>query len=76
MAIYNLGSINIDNFYQVAHIPTPGETIAAGHMSVGLGGKGANMSVAAARGAARVVHIGAIGVEGHMDARSTDGIRS
>jgi ribokinase len=64
MAIYNLGSINIDNFYQVAHIPTPGETIAAGHMSVGLGGKGANMSVAAARGAARVVHIGAIGVGG------------
>ena len=64
MAIYNLGSINIDNFYQMAHIPTPGEAIAAGHMSVGLGGKGANMSVAAARGAARVVHIGAIGVEG------------
>ena len=51
MAIYNLGSINIDNFYQVPHIPAPGETIAAGHMSVGLGGKGANMSVAA-RGAA------------------------
>ena len=64
MAIYNLGSINIDNFYQVPHIPAPGETIAAGHMSVGLGGKGANMSVAAARGAARVVHIGAIGAEG------------
>jgi len=64
MAIYNLGSINIDNFYQVPHIPTPGETISAGHMSVGLGGKGANMSVAAARGAARVVHIGAIGPEG------------
>ncbi|NDI06197.1 MAG: ribokinase, partial [Rhodobacteraceae bacterium] len=64
MAIYNLGSINIDNFYQVPHIPAPGETIAAGHMSMGLGGKGANMSVAAARGAARVVHIGAIGAEG------------
>ena len=64
MAIYNLGSINIDNFYQVRQIPAPGETIAAGDMSVGLGGKGANMSVAAARGAARVVHIGAIGAEG------------
>ena len=64
MAIYNLGSINIDNFYQVPHIPAPGETIAAGQMSVGLGGKGANISVAAARGAARVVHIGAIGPEG------------
>ena len=47
MAIYNLGSINIDNFYQVPHI-SAGETIAAGHMSVGLGGKGANMSVASA----------------------------
>lgn len=74
MAIYNLGSINIDNFYQVPHIPAPGETISAEYMSVGLGGKGANMSVAAARGAAHVVHIGAIWGRRRMDARSTDGI--
>lgn len=64
MSIYNLGSINIDNFYKVPHIPAPGETIAASNMSIGLGGKGANMSVAAARGAARVVHIGAVGLDG------------
>ncbi|MFT6676656.1 MAG: ribokinase [Sulfitobacter sp.] len=62
--IWNLGSINADNFYQVPHQPEPGETLAATGFTRGLGGKGANMSVAAARGAARVVHIGAIGVDG------------
>jgi ribokinase len=64
MTIYNLGSINIDMLYQVAHLPAPGETLAADTYSQGLGGKGANMSVAAARAAARVKHIGAIGPDG------------
>jgi len=62
--IWNLGSINIDNFYEVPHLPAPGETLAARSFGFGLGGKGANMSVAAARGAAHVSHIGAIGPEG------------
>lgn len=62
--IWNLGSINIDNFYEVPHLPAPGETLAAFSYGFGLGGKGANMSVAAARAAARVSHIGAIGAEG------------
>lgn len=61
MAIYNLGSINADYVYRVPHLPAPGETIAARDMTAGLGGKGCNMSVAAARAAARTVHIGAIG---------------
>ena len=64
MTIYNLGSINADYFYEVPHIPLPGETIAATRFSIGLGGKGANMSVAVARAAARVVHIGAVGTDG------------
>lgn len=64
MTVWNLGSINIDNFYRVSHLPRPGETIAASEYSCGLGGKGANMSVAAARAAARVAHIGAIGPDG------------
>lgn len=64
MAIYNLGSINIDRFYAVPHFPQPGETISAEDYGEGLGGKGANMSVAIARGAARAVHIGAVGPEG------------
>ncbi|MEL7090509.1 MAG: ribokinase [Pseudomonadota bacterium] len=64
MSVYNLGSINIDNFYAVPHIPGPGETLAATGFNRGLGGKGANMSVAVARGAARAIHIGAVGADG------------
>jgi ribokinase len=57
--IWNLGSINADNFYYLRHLPKPGETIAAEGFNQGLGGKGANMSVAAARAGTRVMHIGA-----------------
>ncbi|WP_333712186.1 ribokinase [Yoonia sp.] len=64
MAIWNLGSINADFVYAVPHIPTPGETLAATGRQMFLGGKGANMSVAAARAAARVNHIGAVGEDG------------
>lgn len=64
MAVYNLGSINADLFYRVPHLLTPGETLASTEHSRGLGGKGANMSVAIARGAARAVHIGAVGADG------------
>ena len=62
--IWNLGSINIDHVYRVPHLPAPGETLAADSYTVGLGGKGANQSVAAARAGARVIHIGAVGAEG------------
>lgn len=68
MTVYNLGSINIDMVYRVSHLPKPGETLAAGRFSQGLGGKGANMSVAAARGAAHVRHIGAVGPDGRWAA--------
>ncbi len=64
MTIWNLGSINVDHVYPVPHIPGPGETLAATGLSHGLGGKGANMSVACARAGADVRHIGAIGPEG------------
>ncbi|WP_439123574.1 ribokinase [Marivita sp.] len=64
MAVFNLGSINADLFYQVPHLLAPGETLASTDHSRGLGGKGANMSVAIARAAARVAHIGAIGRDG------------
>lgn len=64
MPIWNLGSININTVYSVPHIPAPGETISATNRQVFLGGKGTNMSVAAARAAARVHHIGAVGKDG------------
>lgn len=64
MAIWNLGSINADYVYSVDHIPAAGETLASTGRSVFLGGKGVNMSVAAARAGSRVHHIGAIGPDG------------
>ncbi len=64
MTIYNLGSINADYFYRVPHLPQAGETLAANTMSSGLGGKGANQSVAAVRAGATVCHIGAVGPDG------------
>ena len=64
MAIWNLGSINADFVYAVPHLPTAGETLSSTGRKVFLGGKGTNMSVAAARAASRVNHIGAVGADG------------
>lgn len=62
--IYNLGSINVDHFYTLPHLPQPGETLAARELTQGLGGKGANMSVAVAQAGGQVRHIGAVGPDG------------
>ncbi len=64
MAVWNLGSINADLFYAVPHLPGPGETLASTDHRRGLGGKGCNISVAIARAAARVHHIGCVGQDG------------
>lgn len=64
MAVWTLGSINEDRFYSLPQLPGPGETVAAADHRIGLGGKGANQSVAAARAGAVVHHIGMIGVDG------------
>lgn len=76
MAIYNLGSINIDHSYRMDHLPAPGETIAARTLQTGLGGKGANQSIAIARAGGLVRHIGAIGPEGQwtVDRLEADGV--
>lgn len=64
MAVWNFGSINIDHVYRVPHHVAPGETLTATAYSTGLGGKGANQSVAAARAGAKVLHVGAVGADG------------
>ena len=64
VAVWCFGSINIDHFYSVRHLPAPGETLAALAYRVELGGKGANQSVAAARAGAFVRHLGAVGSDG------------
>ncbi len=62
--IFNLGSINTDYFYDLPRLPGPGETLSATAMARGLGGKGANQSVAASLAGAEVCHIGAVGPDG------------
>ncbi|WP_291728307.1 ribokinase [Leisingera sp. F5] len=64
MAIWNLGSINADMVYALPHLPAAGETLAAQRLDRFLGGKGANMSVAAARAGSEINHIGAVGPDG------------
>ncbi len=64
MTVFNLGSINADHFYDVPHLPRPGETLAATRFFTGLGGKGTNQSVAAAKAGSEVRHIGAVGSDG------------
>ena len=64
MAIWNLGSINADMVYTMPHLPAAGETLAAISLDRFLGGKGANMSVAATRAGSDVHHIGAVGPDG------------
>ncbi|MCC6006598.1 MAG: ribokinase [Rhodobacteraceae bacterium] len=64
MSVFCLASVNVDHFHRVDHLPRPGETVAASAYGRGLGGKGANQAVAAARAGARVVLIGAVGPDG------------
>src|SRR5690554_7438291 len=59
--LHNLGSINLDHVYRVPHLVTPGETLASHGYEVGLGGKGANQSLALARAGGRVCHWGRLG---------------
>ena len=55
------GSINLDSSFRVAALPSPGETVITLSGSKGLGGKGANQAVAAARAGAVVTFLGAVG---------------
>jgi ribokinase len=63
MAVFNLGSINIDLVYRLSHFPAPGETLASRSFMRALGGKGANQSIALAAAGARIFHIGATNPE-------------
>lgn len=62
-----IGSVNIDLSVQVAQLPKPGETVIGHHALTGLGGKGANQAVAAARLGAEVVFMTSIGQDRFAD---------
>ena len=56
-----IGSMNVDMTIRVKELPKAGETILAGNLSFGLGGKGANQAMAAARLGGRVGMLGCVG---------------
>jgi len=58
-----IGSINQDYFTFVDEFPRAGETILATSASVGLGGKGCNQAVAAAKLGQETRFIGAVGAD-------------
>lgn len=59
--LHNFGSINLDHVYRVPHLVRPGETLASHDYRVGLGGKGANQSLAVALAGGEVSHWGRVG---------------
>lgn len=62
--IHNAGSLNIDDVFHTSHIVRPGETISARTLKRFAGGKGLNQSIALARAASSVRHVGRIGADG------------
>ncbi len=68
------GSINMDIFMPVAHLPQPGETVLSPAYEMSPGGKGANQALAAARSGAKVAMIGRVGNDG-MGARILNNLR-
>lgn len=60
MAVFNLGSLNIDYIYTLPHLLAAGETLSATDVEAALGGKGANQSLAIARAGGSISHAGQI----------------
>src|SRR5438270_8553421 len=58
-----VGSLNVDHTVRVERFPQVGETIAAVAYTAGLGGKGFNQAVTAARMGADVVMVGCVGAD-------------
>lgn len=73
-----VGSINIDLTVAASPLPRPGETLTGSAFSTGLGGKGANQAIAAARSGATTTMVGAVGTDTFgslaLDALRADGV--
>lgn len=75
-----VGSANVDLTFRTPRLPVPGETFAGHSLHQGMGGKGANQAVVAARLGAEVAFVARVGNDGFatqaIDAYQTDGINT
>lgn len=56
-----VGSANVDMTFRTPRLPKAGETLASHSMHIGMGGKGANQAVVAARLGAQVAFVACVG---------------
>ena len=63
MALHVVGNVCVDDTFYVERLPRPGETVNAVATTRGVGGKGANQAVAAARTGVDVVLRAALGAD-------------
>jgi ribokinase len=66
-----VGSANVDLTFRMPRLPKAGETLAGRSLHMGMGGKGANQAVAAARLGATVTFVARVG----KDAFGTEAVR-
>lgn len=66
MAVYVIGSLNIDMFFDVDHFVRPKETLMPERTQVLPGGKGLNQACACAKGKAQTWIAGKIGTDGTL----------
>jgi ribokinase len=59
--VFVVGSVNRDILVRTPRHPAPGETVTGSRLDTGLGGKGLNQAVAAARAGAEVIMLAAVG---------------
>lgn len=75
-----VGSANIDLTFRTPRFPQPGETLTGRALHQGMGGKGANQAVAAARLGAEVTFVACVGNDAlgqaAMDAYVAEGIQT
>jgi ribokinase len=67
MTIHVVGNVCVDTSFRLERLPQPGETLNAAAAGEGLGGKGANQAVAAARTGASVMLWAAVGKDAESD---------
>jgi ribokinase len=61
--IFVIGNANVDLTSYVPHFPESGETVLGTDFTIGMGGKGANQAVAAARAGGLVAFVGRVGTD-------------